>query len=738
MKVRKISILFLIVILICAFAFSVSTGVAQKKKLTYKQVYQRGEPKLLGSLPMIRGWVSDSCYLELRKDKDNRNAEPKLIKINAVTAGEEIFLDYGKYRDKLPDGFSLSRAAAHTPDYQKFLFNYKNDLYYFSIESGKFRRLTANPSPERNPKFSPDGCWVAFTRDHNLFALNIKSGVEYQLTTDGSNAVYNGWASWVYYEEILGRASRYAAFWWSPNSEMIAFLRFDDSKVPEFPLFRADGVHGELEIEHYPKPGDPNPEVKLGIVHLKDTKIVWVDAVGNSDQYIAWPFWTPDSKRLFFQWMNREQDNIKIYSANPETGKVTQIYDEKQPSWVEWFENLFFLKDGSGFLLRSNKDGWAHLYYYDMTGHLKKRLTKGEWQVGSIALVDEDHKKIYFLGRKESSLENHLYCIDFNGKNLKRLTRDSENHRCVVSPGGSYFIDTYSNIHHPRKIDLYTTDGKLLRTLGDQKKPIMDEYRFGKVELFIIPSGDGFDLPAIWVLPPDFDPNRKYPVIFRIYGGPESGTVYNSYPSLSWHYLAQQGIIVMAVDHRGSGHFGKKGVALMYRNLGKWEMHDYIAAVKWLRKKLFIDPDRIGITGGSYGGYATCMALTYAADYFTHGIAHFSVTDWKLYDTVYTERYMDTPENNPEGYQFASVLTHIENYKGHLLITHGTMDDNVHLQNTIQLIDKLEDLNKDFELMIYPNARHGVGGKKRSHLTREELQFWFRNLLGREFTPEID
>ena len=367
---------------------------------------------------------------------------------------------------------------------------------------------------------------------------------------------------------------------------------------------------------------------------------------------------------------------------------------------------------------------------------MKRRLTQGEWQVKSVSRVDEKNKTVYFMGLKENSTETHLYRVGLNGKRLKRLTKIAGSHRCMVSPGGDYFIDTYSNIHQPTKIDLCSSDGKIIRNLGDQKLEIMDEYDLGRVELFTIPSGDGYDLPAIWVLPPDFDESKKYPVIFQIYGGPASGMVSNSFGRMSSHYYAQHGIITISVDHRGSGHFGKKGVALMHRNLGKWEMNDLIAAVKWLRTKPYIDPERVGITGGSYGGYTTCMALTYGADYFTHGVAQYSVTDWRLYDTVYTERYMDTPEENPGGYEFGSVLTHADKYKGRLLITHGTMDDNVHMQNTIQLIDKLENLNKDFELMLYPNARHGVGYPKRTHATRENVQFWFNHFLGQELDFE--
>ena len=710
---------------------------AQKKRLTYNQADQRGNPQLLGTLPRMQGWLDNNHYLELKSEKKDKKTNWYLMKVNAVTGKATRFIDYQSYKDKLPTEFSLRNPTDRTDDYSHFLFNRKDDLYYFYRKTGFFKQLTSTTSEENNPRFSPDGRKIAYTRDRDLYVVDIETGLEHQLTNDGSKTIYNGYASWVYFEEILGRRSRYGAFWWAPNSQMIAFLRFDDSPVPTFPLYRADGVHGKLEIQHYPKPGDPNPRIRLGIAHLETGEIVWVDIDEQADHYVAWPFWTPDSKQLFFQWMSRGQDHIILYSANPETGQKTQIHEEKQSAWVSWFTDLHFFEDGSGFLLRSDVAGWSHLYTYDMKGRLKKRLTSGEWRVRNIARVDEKNKRVYIQGSKENSTESHLYSVGFDGKNLKQLTDTAGSHRCQVSPGGKYYIDTFSNIHQPSKMELVTAkDGKTLRTLGDQKLPITDEYDLGKVELFTVPSGDGYDLPAIWTLPPDFDESKKYPVIFAIYSGPGSARVSNSYGRLSTHFLAQHGIITFSVDHRGSGHFGKKCVALMHRNLGKWEMNDLIIAVKWLRTLPYIDEKRIGITGGSYGGYTTCMALTYGADYFTHGIAGSSVTDWKLYDTVYTERYMDTPEENPEGYKFGSVMTHADKFKGTLLITHGTIDDNVHMQNTIQLIDKLTALNKDFELMLYPNERHGIGLPKRNHSTRESVQFWFRHFLGSELNTE--
>ncbi len=720
---------FMILFFFLCFNVSAWSQEKKSKKLTYEQVYQRAEPRLFQSLPSIRSWLDDEHYL--LSERDEKTKTTKLYKVNARKGKKTLFLDYGEIQKNLPKGIMAMTARSFTSDYSSFLYSFRNDLYHYSVRTGRFKRLTATPDPEMNPRFSPNGKYVAFTRNHNLYALDVENGLEYKLTTDGSDTIYNGWASWVYYEEILGRRSRYAAFWWSPDSSMLAFLRFDDSPVPIFPIFRARGTHGELERERYPKSGDPNPKVKLGIVRVKDRKVVWADIDENADHYVAWPFWFVDSSKLTFQWMNRDQNNIKIYAVDLKSGKKTEIFDEKQPSWVEFFEELYFFKDGSGFLLRSSVNGWNHLYCYDLEGNLKKRLTEGKWSVSGVSLVDEKNGRIFFSANKGETTERHLFCVNLDGTGLKRLTKEPGSHRPRVSPGGSYFIDSFSNTATPSKMDLYRTDGTLVRNLGESRTSLMEEYALGKKELLSIPTEDGWNLPAYWILPPDFDKTKKYPVLFRIYGGPGGGTVSNSYPSLSYHYFAQEGIIIFSVDHRCSGHFGKKGMSLMHRNLGKWEMHDLIEAVKWLREKPFVDETKIGITGGSYGGYTTCMALTYGADYFTHGWASSSVTRWELYDTVYTERYMDRPVDNPEGYKFGSALTHADKYKGVLVLTHGTMDDNVHMQNTMQMIDKLIDLDKKFEFIPYPNQRHGFGGKKREHSNRNFVDFWFKHFLDR-------
>ncbi len=372
-----------------------------------------------------------------------------------------------------------------------------------------------------------------------------------------------------------------------------------------------------------------------------------------------------------------------------------------------------------------------------MDGRLPNRITAGNWKVDEIKNIDEDNSVIYFEGSEGSTLENHLYKVKFDGTDFEQLTKSGWTHNTTVSPHGKYFYTTYSNISEPAKLELFNGDGESVKLIGERKTEIFDEYKLGKTELFTITTSDGVELPAKWVLPPDFDNTKKYPVIFSIYGGPGVKDVKNNYSAyLSRYFIAQNEIIYFTVDHRGSAHFGKKGTSLMHRNLGKWEMNDYIEAVKWLKEQPFIDSTRIGITGGSYGGYVTCLALTYGAEYFTHGIAEYSGTDWLLYDNVYTERFMDMPEENPDGYEFGSAMTHAANYKGKLLITHGTMDDNVHVQNTLQLVDKLTDLDKDFELMLYPGSRHGVRFPKWNHAQRNKWNFWNRHFFGKEFVKE--
>ena len=703
----------------------------QDKQLTFNQVYMFAEPRIVKQLPPLKGWYDDDNYLLQKRDA----ATNAIVKVNAATGKETIVLDFNLINPNLDDAeLSADENIDITEDYTGLLFYNNNDLFFYSVLKNKLTRLTNDKDEEVNPTLSPDGKKIAYTKNKDLYFVDIETTKETRLTHDASDVIYNGYASWVYMEEIIGRSFNYRAFWWAPNSEMITFLRFDDSPVPKFPLYRADGVHGELEWERYPKPDDPNPLVKMGIAHLNNKKIVWIDEDETIDQYIAFPFWTPDSKEMFYQILNRLQNDLQILSADPETGKNRLVYEEKSNTWVEFFEDIHILKNNKGFILRSELDGWRHLYYYDMSGKLKKQLTKGDWNVSKIVFVDEKNENIYFEANKSDRLNINLFAVSFNDGEIKQLTNIPGTHRAAVSSNGKYFYDTYSDANTPQKLDLFDGKGKLIKNLGDAKAGIFNEYKLGKAEFFSIKTDDGFDLPAMWILPPDFDANKKYPVLFSIYGGPGGTDVRNSFSGyMDRYFISQSGIIYFVVDHRGSAYFGKRGKDYLYRNLGKWEINDYSEAVKWLRTKPFVDDTKIGITGGSYGGYVTCMTLTLGADYFTHGVAEYSVTDWHLYDNVYTERYMGLPSENIEGYKFGSAITHAKEYKGLLRISHGTLDDNVHMQNTMQLVDKFTSMNKHFELMLYPNERHGVRFPKWIHAQTEYIRFLFRNFLEKDF-----
>ncbi len=710
--------------LVLLFLFGTSTIFSQDSLLTLEQAFLFAQPRLQKALPTIASWVEDENSYLITKGK-------KIFIVNLVTNAETILLDYAELNKNIPAEFDLAHSEANTENYSKFIVKNEKDIFLFDRSSNKFAQLTNDSEEEKNPTFSPNGDLIAYTKNNNLFVYDLKNKIENQLTNSGSDVIYNGFASWIYYEEILGRGSNYRAFYWSPDSKKIAFMQFDDSKVPTFTLFNAEGVHGELEVSHYPKPGDEIPTVKLGVVNLETSKTVWIDSTTIKKNYIAFPYFTTDCSKLLFQKMNRGQDSLQIVLSQIDNPNSKEIYKETQKTWVEFIEDIHLLENGKGFLFRSEVNGWQHIYHFNFKDNLVTQITNGNWNVSGFSHINENAKTIYFHASIDKSTETQLYKVNFDGSNLEQLTNEAGTHNCTVIPNGKFFIDKFSSINQPAELILNNILTKTKTQIATSKLPEMDNYNFGKVELFTIPTEDGYNLPTKWFLPQNFDESKKYPIIFSIYGGPGNATVFNSFPArgLGNYFLAQNGIIVIEVDNRGSGHFGKKGKDEMHRKLGTWEIDDLVTTVKWLRKKPFINSEKIAITGGSYGGYTTSMALARAGEFFKFGIAKYAVTDWKLYDNIYTERFMDTPVENPEGYKYASVMEHAESYNGGMLITHGSMDDNVHMQNTTQLIDKLQNLDKPFELMIYPNERHGIRFPKYAHSVKLDIDFWFKNLL---------
>ncbi len=684
----------------------VSTISAQKKELGYEQIFKKAATDITQALPNIHDWVDDDHYIETKKD--DADGKQKLWSVD-VRTGKAII-----YKNEVPSASTLETPRSSNDD----------------------------ANGERNKTTSPDGKWIAYTKTNNLYAREINTGKEIQLSSDGSDNIYNGYAAWLYYEEILGRASRYKAFWWSPDSKHIAFIHFDETQVPVFPIYNAEGHEGFLEHEHYPKAGDKNPSVKIGITSIDHPTTVWADFNEKDDQYFGLPYWLPDGSALWVQWMPRLQNNLKIYSVNINNGSKKELYDEKQKTWVTLSDNgrITFINDAKQFIIKSDRSGWNHLYLYNSDGSFVNAITQGNYTVTEIVYVDEKTKTIFFKARKENSARFDFYKAGLNGKGLTRLSFGNYSHDVIsLSPNGKYFITSYSNISTPTKMALVDTKGKIIREIGDSKGSEFNNYDLAKVELIRVKSSDGlFDLPMTVIYPLHFDPNKKYPVLISVYGGPNAGTVYDRWNNgfLRSQWWAKEGLIQVAMDNRSSGHFGKDGQNYIYRQMGKYEIEDYMDCGKWLRKQFFVDTTRICITGGSFGGYITCMALTYGADVFTHGMAGYSVTDWSLYDTHYTERFMGTPQDNPDGYKMTAPQNYVKNYKGLLRITHGTMDDNVHMQNTIQFINKLEDLNKHFEMMIYPGERHGFRGLKNIQATNESYEFIYNHLLNKQM-PDI-
>ncbi|HUF14166.1 MAG TPA: alpha/beta fold hydrolase [Longimicrobiales bacterium] len=596
----------------------------------------------------------------------------------------------------------------------------QNTLGEYWVYDSRSRRLTpvSTAGKQMFAKFSPDGTKVGFVRDNDLYVTNLETGAEVRLTNDGSETVINGTTDWVYEEELDLRD----AWRWSPDGTRIAFWRFDQSAIAPFPLIDYMELYGDPMSLRYPKAGTPNSDVRIGVVEVEGGATSWIDPGDGDWEYIARMDWGPAGDRIVFQRMPRRQNRIDVMAADPATGRSRLLFSDTDSAWVDVDDDLTRVNDGRELVWSSERDGRNHLYLYDRNGRLLRQVTRGDWDVTAFHGVDESGRWLYFTGTEQGPLQRHLYRIRLDGSGMERLTREPGMHTIRMSPGAVHYIDVYSTSFDPPVTRLHRADGALVRVLEEnaELRRRLGETRMTPPDFFQFNTTDGVTLNGYLIRPPDFDPARRYPVLMYVYGGPGSQTVIDSWGGdrYLWHQLlAQRGYIVASVDNRGTGARGRDFRKIVYLNLGHWETNDQIEAARYLAALPYVDGERIGIWGWSYGGYMTALAMARGGDRFRAGISVAPVTDWRLYDTIYTERFMRTPEENPRGYEESGPLHHAAGLTGDMLLIHGTGDDNVHYQQTVQLVDALIAVGKDFGLMIYPNRTHSIeGGNTRVHL----------------------
>ena len=714
MKVRQRLFSALLFSLILSFPV-----LAQQKQLTNDDIFDPVKRvNFSGTTPNIR-WLKDGTHYLLANDPPNHDL-PRLQKVNAATGEAVAFFDAAKMQAALTaipgitpqDARQLSNRGSYqlNPAENAVLLNFANDLFYYELASDKATRLTNNPEDEVGETFSPDGRMVGFVRSNNIYVLDLSSGRERRLTTDGSPQVLNGRLDWVYQEELYGRGN-FEAYWWSPDSSMITYLRIDEHPVPAFTVVDHIPYDQKLEVTPYPKAGDPNPIVQLGVINASGGATRWIDTYKYqpSDLLIVRVTWTPDSKKVAYQAQNREQTFLDLNFADPRDGKSATIVHETSKAWVAVLDNPNWLRDGS-FLWQSERTGWQHLYHYAADGKLLRQVTDGKWEIRSLDGVDEDKGLVYFSATEHSHIAPQEYRIKVDGTGLTRLTQTEGSHRVDLSPADNYFVDKWSDVNTPTQTRLYDADGKLIRVISENKVDALKDYKLGTTELLQVETGDGFLMEAMMIKPPDFDSHKKYPVMTFTYSGPNAPQVRNAWGSTTymWHQLlAQKGYIIWICDNRTASSKGVESSWPVYKNFGELELRDLEDGLTWLKNQPYVDGSRIGMWGWSYGGFMTSYALTHSQT-FKLGIAGGPVTDWRNYDSIYTERYMQTPQHNEEGYKKSSPVTAAKDLHGKLLLIHGAIDDNVHIANTIQFVYELQKAGKQFQLMVYPKSRHGV------------------------------
>jgi dipeptidyl-peptidase-4 len=715
-------------------------GAQEREELTIQDLYSV-EVRRITSRPSF-AWLDDGRLVLY--DSWKPKAERTLEVLNPATGERAPLVEGTEVLEELNDllGEEKERESVPFPreihgSGKRALYVLDGDIFTLDIPESRFVRVTGTDEEEKSVRFSPHGSKIAFTRDDNLFVHDITTGRTTPLTSDTSATVLNGNLSWIYWEEIFGRHN--VGYWWSGDSRQLAFLQTEESSVSIQHYVDVTPWTPTVTTQRYPKLGEELPRVRVGIVDVESGQTRWVDFGSNSFAYIVRVHWLPDNRGLAVQTMNRLQTELDLFFADVQTGTVRHILNERSDSWVNILEDAYVLQDGKHLVWPSERDGYLHLYRYGTDGTLLNQITLGDWTLcpipgrtpwykESVAHIDEGEGWLYFCARQKSPLQRHLYRVRLDGTELERISVEPGSHGVTFSPDGRFYVDRYSSLQTPPSFRVHSSNGQLLQVLAPARHDLVQKLGLELPALLQIPARDDFPLPAMIMKPADFDPKKKYPVIVHVYGGPSRPQVVDEWQrgTVWYNILLQNGYIVLKVDNRGGTGISKTlESGVLHRIMGEGELNDLVDAVLWMKSQPYVDPDRIGLTGSSSGGTYTILGMTRSKE-FKAGIASAGLIDVRYYDAYWSERFMKTEKENPEGFEEVSLLNYAGDLHGRLLIIHGTHDDNVHIQNTWAFVQKLVQANKLFDLMIYPMQKHGV--RTRRHFMATQLDFWKRNL----------
>ncbi|MBN2426265.1 MAG: S9 family peptidase [Calditrichaceae bacterium] len=720
-----------IICLVMFLTFSLSA-----QDLTIEQVFSPNTLPLKTLNMVLWDVKGDKFYFQKR----NPETGIQSFYSHDIETGEEtLWLDPAKLipsgKDKAIeiDDYSFTKSGKGLlikTDSKRIWRRYSEAAFYlYSLSDGKLQVIHEDKKRVRHAKMTPDESHAAYAYENNIYLVNLDHNTTKQITYDGNDDIINGQFDWVY-EEEFGQDDGWR---WSPDGKKIAFWRLDQTQVPQFSWMEYDSLYGKVRTIHYPKAGEKNSLVQIGIYHLDNGKTIWADIGDDEDIYIPRINWTNDPDILMVQRLNRLQNQLDLMMVDVSTGKSKIVLTETDPCWIDIEDNLFFIKNNQ-FIWTSERDGYRHIYLYDLNGKLVRQLTKGEWEVSQVYGVNEKSGQVFFTANKGAVSESHLFSVELTGRNLRQLSEDEGTHSADFSPDFNFYMHNFSSFTIPDQKVLCKSNGKKIRSLVENNPDQIVHLNIASPELVTFKTSDGIDINAMITRPVDFDPHKKYPVLIYGYSGPASQLVRNRWGRTSsklWNtLLTQKGYIIFTLDQRGTGGRGKAFKNLAYGDIGKYMIRDHVEGVKYLRSLPYVDGNRIGIWGWSGGGYLTLLAMSKTAQYFKAGIAVAPVSDYRLYDSIWTERYMGLPQANSAGYDSSSALNYVCRLTGKVLLIHGASDDNVHLQNSMQFIDQLILNNQQFEMMIYPERNHSLFGKGYvyEHLYTLMTDFLLKNL----------